>query len=62
MSPVDPNMPTQQASETNANFAARLQDYLYKTGAGGSGPAVAMAKTWVDPIVNNPAPKGFDIK
>jgi hypothetical protein len=59
--PIDPNLPTQWAGETWANFQARLQDYLYKQG-GLTGPNQTMAKTFTDNIVSNPAPKGWSIQ
>lgn len=62
MSAPDP-APVQQAGETAANFSFRLQDWNYRNGTGGTGPAVAMAATWRgQQFITDPTLGGIEVK
>jgi hypothetical protein len=56
--PIDPNAPVQQAGETAANFLARQQQYYIPS----SGWNQTAANTFLNPIVRNAAPNGFEVR
>ena len=60
--PVDPLFPVQQLGQTNADYAATVKDYMYRTGGGGAGSEHArMAAQWLGLMVTVPAPTAWTI-
>ena len=60
--PVDPVELLQQAGETNANWRARLLDIAYRTGTGGSGPNVELARQALAFVTSPTVPSAWSIR